>query len=217
MHRTIILAILAALAASGALPATAQTPVTPQKPSADCLPGPGKYMNLTPEQFDQTLGKGWREIGDRPGCELAAADLIAFYRKNRVEAWEASLNWHEAQLRAASGQTAQALELFRKEVAYEASVHDDADRLYGEATIAFLEHDREALMAKRAELAALPKPDGFEIGIAKFKEKYPERPPPVWPTNLDTVDGLIHCFDKPYAEAYELACRVANSGTSAGQ
>jgi hypothetical protein len=29
-----------------------------------------------------------------------------------------------------------------------------------------------------------------------------------WPPNIDVVEGLQHCFDKPYAEAYRDECRV---------
>ncbi|MEM1246425.1 MAG: hypothetical protein AAGK22_08635 [Acidobacteriota bacterium] len=28
-----------------------------------------------------------------------------------------------------------------------------------------------------------------------------------WPPNLDVVDGLLRCFDRPYAEAYGASCR----------
>jgi hypothetical protein len=28
-----------------------------------------------------------------------------------------------------------------------------------------------------------------------------------WPMNLDVLDGLIACFDRPYSEAYDAKCR----------
>ena len=44
----------------------------------------------------------------------------------------------------------------------------------------------------------------FEITLddgQKFKMR--------WPPNIDVVDGLIHCFDRSYDEAYGSACRPA--------
>ena len=74
------------------------------------------------------------------------------------------------------------------------------------ATIAFLKRDKAQLLENRAKLAALPKPEGHDARVAAFEKKYGQ-PGPSWPPNLDAVDGLIACFDKPYAEAYSFACR----------
>jgi len=178
---------------------------TPQKPAAECGVISAKYMDLSFNEFDQTEGAGWREIAGKPGCQLAAADLIAEYRERALDK-AFGLDWHEAQARAVAGQTEKALELFRRDLAYEKSLpaehRSDNNILKAEATIAFLEGDLNTLRAKRAELAAMPKPDGFEEAIAKFKKNFPGAPPPEWPLNLSVVDGLIHCFGKPYAVAY---------------
>ncbi|MDP3737039.1 MAG: hypothetical protein Q8R02_06600 [Hyphomonadaceae bacterium] len=192
---------------------------TPQKPAAECGVEPlGRYTKLTFDEFDQTLGGGWRVISKKDGCETAAADLIAGYREEMAQ-HQAKLEWHEAQVRAAGGDTAKAIELFRSNVAFEKSVREERRSqdgiLYGEATIAFLENDRATLEAKRAQLAAIPKPDGFDEAVAKaYKDKFPNLKPPTWPLNLEVVDGLIRCFGKPYSEAY--GCRTGNRGDAPG-
>lgn len=179
-----------------------------QLSAAECGASPSKYLDMSFRDFDQTLDGGWRTIAKREGCELAAAELIALYR-NRALDNAHDLDWHEAQVRAHFGQTEKALELFRRNLAYEKSKPDEhrseSNILKAEATVAFFERDLSALRATRARLAALPKPDGYDEGIAKFKQRYPTLTPPTWPLNLDIVDGFIMCFDKPYSEATE--CR----------
>jgi hypothetical protein len=120
-----------------------------------------------------------------------------------------TLYWHEAQLRAASGETEAALDLFRITLAMEKHVagpDDPGDAIYNEATIAFLARDKATLLKKRSELASIPMPAGFEKGVEDFKRKFPGAPPPAWPPNLNVVDGLIACFDRPYSEAYSSDC-----------
>lgn len=205
MKTTVIIAAL--LASAGA--ANAQHA---QKSAVECGSDmPGKYMNLTPREFDQTLNEGWREIGDKYGCESAAADLIAMYRDEKLAQDIAGLDWHEAQLRAASGQTEAALVLFRRNLAFKetqvADIGDSSGVLYAKATIAFLERDLAALQATRDELAAIPKPDWFDKVTADYARRFPQAPPPTWPSNLNVVDGFIACFDKPYGVAYSFDCQ----------
>jgi len=187
---------------------------TPQKSTAECGVKPSKYFDMSFREFDQTEGKGWREIKDQPGCDLAAADMIAQFREWMVDN-AAGLDWHEAQGRAMAGQNDKALELFRRYLAFEKSKpaehRSDENILKAEATVAFMEGDLNRLRDVRARLVVLPKPDGFDQGIARFKERYPNATPPTWPLNLGVVDGLIKCFGKPYAEAYG-ECRKSIAG-----
>ena len=76
-------------------------------------------------------------------------------------------------------------------------------RDYAAATVAFLRMTRPALLAARAKLVAEPKPDGWDEAVAELKASGETV---LWPLNLEVVDGMILCFDKPYAEAYD--CRV---------
>ncbi|MFT3726767.1 MAG: hypothetical protein QM759_02955 [Terricaulis sp.] len=106
---------------------------------------------------------------------------------------------------ATSGQTDRAIRLFE----YSRVSFDESDALYGQATIAFLEHNREDLVAARAKLAALPMPSWFAEAAAHYHARTGHTA--TWPSNLDIVDGLIACFDRPYSEAYRVARRPAPS------
>ena len=171
-------------------------------PLADCRQADDAMIALPLDDFDQGEN-GWRSL-DAAGCELAAADGIKLYRDRNaatVANKDSTLIWHEAQLRASAGQTDAAVELMlrRRETA------SRSIRPYTDATIAFLRRDREGLLAARDALIALPEPQAFREAANRYAASYPDLPPLTWPLNLDVVDGLIACFDRPYAEAYR--CR----------
>ena len=174
----------------------------------DCSYDREAMLALDVGRFDSTPGEGWRVVGNVPGCELAGADLLELYRTRHdglTTDEEAGLRHHEFQLRAAAGQTERAIAMADSLIVLR---YDDvAMRSYHQAEAAFLARDLDRLKAARDQLAALPEPEGFREGVEKFKAKYPKLAPPVWPVNLDVVEGLINCFDKPYAEAYTFTCR----------
>lgn len=163
-------------------------------------------LALDVRTFDQTLGQGWRPLADLGGCEAAAADLIADYAARHAstlsEEDRQGLQWHEGQLRAAVGDYIRAAELMSEA---RADSPDENNRLYAVATVAFLRRDKPGLLAARERLAALPKDPGFDEAAARFKAQTGRTL--TWPLNLDVVDGLIACFDKPYREAYSFVCR----------
>ena len=155
-----------------------------------------KMLALDQDAFDQDMNGGWRKLGNVPKCQSVAADLIRDYRLRHKN--EASiLYWHEGQMRAGTGQKVEAIALFEKS----RHVPDNGTgwNQYVEATVAFLRGDRKAFDAARNELAALPKPAGWDV-------KTPDGTPVAWPMNLGVVDGLGKCFDRPYSEAYGV-CR----------
>ena len=98
-----------------------------------CIPDREKILSLDYSTFDHDPRLGWRSVADRPECRLEAADLLRAYHE-RLQAqgepvkWDAEqgdvtlsdtgevgiLYWHEGQLRAFAGQTAEAVALFRK-------------------------------------------------------------------------------------------------------
>src|SRR5690554_3558350 len=83
----------------------------------ECLTPGIDYMALEFQEFDQTMDAGWREVANREGCALAAADLIARYRDNKPDLREGQLSimrWHEGQMRAEAGQNEQAVALFKQ-------------------------------------------------------------------------------------------------------
>ncbi len=197
---TVILLLLASVAARAA---------------DDCSHDRQAMLALDEAAFDQDVGNGgggWRAIGNRPGCEAAAADLLAAYRQRHPDAGSL-LAWHEGQMRAMAGQTARAVPLL--DSARKPAEQDPAGwNPYVDATLAFLKHDQAALRTARARLAAVPYPQGdgmppLEDGYLTFPAA-PGQPAMRmrWPINLDVVDGLLACFDKPYAEAYGPACRA---------
>jgi hypothetical protein len=161
-------------------------------------------MQLGFAEFDQASGGGWRTIGNTPGCEVAAADLLALYRAERIDAQRRGLMHHEAQLRAAAGQTEAAIVLLEDVRAMETLPEMLA---YRDAELAFLRGDFAGLRAARERLLTIPAPEGFEQAAARFRENFPNFPAPTWPVNLDTIDGLIACFGRPYREAYNAPCR----------
>jgi len=174
----------------------AAQPANSEPLAASCGYNLEEMLELDQSAFDQDLNGGWRPLGQREGCELAAAELIREWR--HIKRNHASiLYWHEGQLRAQGGQTQQAIALFgltRK------SVDNDADfgwNHYVDGTIAFLERDRDALARAIERLRAVPeptsnsftRPDGTIVQLS-------------WPPNLNVLEGFERCWDKTYAEVY---------------
>jgi hypothetical protein len=192
----------------------AATPLAFGEPTAapQCQHDRQALLALTPQAFDADLEGGWRPLADREGCLIVAADLIAAYRAAHADLSDQRaerLRWHEAQLRAAAGETDAAIALFATTYRQGDTIYVRANNLYSDATLAFLRRDRAALERARAELAALPKPDGFEEAVENARRQYGEdfARGITWPNNLDVIDGFIACFDKPYREAYRSECR----------
>lgn len=163
-----------------------------------CITDRAALMAMDYWTFDQDPA-GSQSVYTRPGCELAAADLVRDYHAalrakgepvthtfeqgtvNFGEKGEVSmLYWHEGQMRAFAGQVQQAVDLFRKSIDTD-QYQNAAKRHYGLATIAFLETDRETLQNERAALAVMVPENDLNLGV---------------------VDGLIACFGRSYKEAY---------------
>ncbi|WP_246606458.1 hypothetical protein [Novilysobacter antarcticus] len=168
-------------------------------------------LALDEEAFDQDPSGGWRTVAKTPGCELAAADLLNAYRTKHSKV-SAVLAWHEGQLRAMAGQYERAIPLLNKD--RKPPGQDPAGwNYYVDATLAFLRHDKPALLNARQQLAAVPYAEG--MGLPPLKNGYFEIPgqpghPATrmrWPPNIDVVDGLVACFGKSYSEADGKACR----------
>ena len=177
-------------------------PSTAAAQEATCAHDRDALLTLDERTFDRAEG-GWRTLAETPACRGAAADLLATYRAAHPEiADQSGLLHHEAQMRAAAGETEAAITLIEQTRAFET---EPATLAYRDAELAFLRGDRPALIAARERLAAIPTPESFADAVARFRERYPDLEPPRWPINLDVVDGLIACFGRPYDEAY--ACR----------
>lgn len=170
---------------------------SPIEPGAiPCIFNRAALLALDERSFDQDMNGGWRAVARHEECTEIAADLIRDYRETRGST-STILYWHEGQLRASAGSADEAIRLFEK-----SRKADDAFgwNLYVDATIAFLKHDKPALLAARVALANLPRPKDFDPRDAQGNViNIP------WPLNLSVVDGLITCFDREYKDAY--GCR----------
>lgn len=173
-------------------------------PDAGCGAVPQSALELDEQAFDQDGAKGWRPLA-RPGCFIAAADLIAAWRK-RHPGHGPMLYFHEAQMRAAGGQYAAAAPLFAQARSGPNEWRIDTGwNHYVDASIAFVRRDLPGLKSARATLAALPIP-AEQPGVAEAAKA--EARPENWPPNLEVVDGLIRCFEKGYADAMQGSCRT---------
>lgn len=170
--------------------------------ATQCMIDRPAALALSEDAFDQGE-RGWRSLA-RPGCFLAAADLIAAYRAAYPQHGN-MLFFHEAQMRAAGNDYAAAAALFDASRTGDNEWHVDTGwNHYVGASAAFVRRDRAALQAFRDRLAALPPPPlQPQVADAARREPIPEG----WPYNLDVVDSLIRCFDRPYADAMT-ACRA---------
>lgn len=177
-----------------------------------CVENREELLALDQQTFDQTPDAGWRPIAAQAGCKAAAAGLIREYRERAVDRQTEEqraeepgrfdiLFWHEGQLRAIAGETAEALPLFRR------AYGDHSSRTwipYAEATIAFLERDRKALENAREALLSLEAPSDWDDRVRETKAQHGFEM--TWPPNLNIVEALLRCFDEPYRKAYSEAC-----------
>ncbi|MRW92794.1 hypothetical protein GJ699_22605 [Duganella sp. FT80W] len=178
-------------------------------PPASCAYDRAQMLALDETQFDQ-MPSGWRSLEAKPECAVVAADLLRDYQQAH-QSESGLLFWHEAQLRADAGQDAAAIALMEK--SRKPASADTGDwNPYVDATIAFLRKDRAALEQARASLLAFQPPPGADLppivnGYIELDFADGQKRKIRWPPNIDVVDGLIACFDKPYTEAYGGDCR----------
>ena len=167
-------------------------------PVSTCLSERKKLLDQDLDTFDQAP-YGLRSVYTNAlSCKLAAAELIEEYRLLHPEVSKEFnsylLYWHEGQLRAETGDYESAAKLFEQ-----ARMAEDVNEevrvtwnLYVDATKAFVQRDWESLILARRKLATVPAK--YLLG-SKF------------PPNLHVVDGLVRCFERTYADAYQM-CRA---------
>jgi hypothetical protein len=196
-----------------ALASCSSNPVLEHRSSDDqCAFDKVALLALDEQSFDQDLangGGGWRGLASKQECELVAADLIAEYRSAR-NLESPLLFWHEGQLRAFSGQYAQAISLLKN--SYKPKQQDFGWNAYADATIAFLRSDRQELDKALANLKSTPAPPDETLKDGKLEMTLSDgtKTTMLWPLNVDVVEGLQRCLGKPYREAYSSACRLGN-------
>jgi hypothetical protein len=164
-----------------------------KKPSVEQHADP--WLNLSFDEFDQTLGGGWRTLADDLHF-LQAAERIDKYIETNAKSLTVDqiviLTWHAGQMYAFAGDTTTARQRFVKSIYAKQPLSSIRWNDYVHATIAFLDKDLERLKAYRKTIS-----QGWKV-----KGKVP---------NLDVVDNLIKCFDQTYAVAY--SCRLLSKLT----
>jgi hypothetical protein len=189
--------------AMASIAACALVPVKTQKTFAECVADPTPYLALEWENFDQGAAPdgrvwGWREVAAKPGCETAAADLVATWTgqngKGLDEPTRLMMGFHEGQIRAMGGDYVRAAKLI--EAARAEWDRKPEGAAYVDATLAFLNGDRAGLMAARQRMMAVPEPADF----ANLQKLYREQAgfEPKWPMYIETVDKMITCWGKGY-------------------
>lgn len=140
-------------------------------------------LTLSYEEFDQTMGSGMRVLSAK-GCHSESAELIEAYIAHN-HATESSLRWHIAQHRAMAGEYDEAIQSAKAVLRSGEDLDNDPFRWndYVLATIAFLEHDREALIRHRDN-------------VAMGKDQHHGNA-----INLRLLDALVEHFGATYAEA----------------
>ncbi len=175
--------------------AAAQSVAPAEEVEPDCAYDLEAMLELSREEFDQTLPDGgWRELYER-GCYAEAAELIHEWRHEKRD--HASILYtHEGQLRAYAGQTDAAIALLK--LTYK-PLDEDANfgwNHYMDGTIAFLERDREGLMTAMERLKAIPARDAQIVDIHGNPVEI------AWPPNLDVLEAFERCWKNSFAEAY---------------
>ena len=170
----------------------------------------GKLLVLSQKNFDQNFtdgAGGWRAIGGKKGCENAAGEVIKAYILYSSPSTPQNLNvlrWHAGQMKAFAGKYDEAIALFRG--AHKSERKDPEWNLYVDASIAFLNHDRKALVAARDALAAKTVSEKEKADFRKFLKDNPNIKMTAevidQPANLPTVNNLLRCFKRSYSYAY---------------
>lgn len=140
-------------------------------------------MDLSYQEFDQTMGSGFRLLSAQ-GCHSESADLIERYIEvNSAE--QNSLRWHIAQARAMAGENSEAIRYARTTLLDEEDFSERALRWndYVLATIAFLEGNRDKLLSHRERIAE---------GVGEH---------PGNELNLRLIDALVDHSGTDYSEA----------------
>ena len=173
-----VVPVLTVLFAAAGFASAAQVSTSTNADATSCQYDKASVLALDYQTFDQTPGKGWRQLTSGDKCLVEAADLIREYRVSRSFP-HPMLYWHEGQLRALRGSVAEAVRLM--ELSRPESGAITGWNEYVDVTIAFLRKDRPAFDKATTALAAMP--------VASF---------------AGVVERMDRCFAKPYIQAYRV-------------
>lgn len=167
-----------------------------------------RLMALSINAFDQDFKGGWRTIAYNEGCEEVAAVLLEDYISvHNLSPDDGLIFWHAGQTHAGAGNYPRAAKFFRQtfdDALQPGEPHYDWT-LYGRGTLAFIERDRTALEKAIAEYQIIPIDEERVAAMKRFAKEndttFPEEATRK-PLNLVALEGLLRCFDTPYAQAY---------------
>lgn len=167
-----------------------------------------RLLSLSQDDFDQDFKGGWRIYAYKDGCKNAAAELIKDYilfsRPNPPNR-HGILRWHAGQLKAGSGRTKEAIQFFHGTYK-DLDDHGETWNLYVDATIGFLENDKNKVQDAYDALSDITVPESLKEERRNFLKNNPDITMPEGfveePQNLSVVRRLLNCFGKPYSEAY---------------
>lgn len=166
-----------------------------------CAVDASKFLDLPFDQFDQDLSGGWRKL-KQDGCIEQAAEILSEYRSNRHDlndGQRSALLWHEGQLYAFLGKVDRAVPLMLAAV----PPNDDGSfSEYAIGSVAFLRRDKHGLIRARNRLSSMKRPSDWPDFIETTFEGKKVQVSTPWPPNLNSLNGLIRCFDIPYSRAY---------------
>lgn len=140
-------------------------------------------LKLSFNDFDQDMNGGFRKLANK-GCYFEAANLIDIYNlhnKSRLEKWQVRASyWHAGQLYASANEYSIAKSRFLKSYKPNELPNDTFKwNTYVNATIAFIDGDKELLINYKDELLLATDP--------------------AMKPNLDMVKGMIKCFGRSYS------------------
>ena len=167
-----------------------------------------RLMGLSQKAFDQDFEGGWRAVAYQDGCEDMAGEIIKaymLYSAPHAPEQLRILRWHAGQVKAGAGKTQEALALFAG--AYNPDPEDGtAWNLYVDATIGFLNQDKESIQTAYDTLSGIIVSEETKASRRKFLVENPNiTMPPGFidePQNLGVVKTLLECFGRSYSEAY---------------
>lgn len=137
------------------------------------------------EEFDQHGEGGWRRLA-AADCDAESTQLIEAYMARQAKTHPV-LRWPASQPTARAGDYARGIAAARQTRQPDEANNELPWNAYVDATVAFLQGDREAPGANRRHLAAT---------TARSETHRP---------NLASVERLQRCFGQPYTQAYR--CR----------
>ncbi len=167
-----------------------------------------RLLRLSQDDFDQDFKGGWRVYSYKEGCKNASAELIKDYilfSQPHPPNSHGILRWHAGQLKAGSGRTKEAIQFFRGTYK-DLDDHGETWNLYVDATIGFLENDKDKVQYVYDRLSAIEVPETLKEQRRQFLKNNPDITMPEGfvdePQNLSVVRRLLKCFGQPYSEAY---------------